>query len=270
VRRHEEVEIEPVGSGRRKWRWLLLLLLLVALAVGSWKLLDRMRRQAVPVEIAQATDVRSAITQRGDSLEVVVAWQVTSVPGQGVAESIRVEVGTGEGVDPRVRTHSAERRTDTLQFGGPARGETISGYSCVSAVHRGRLTRESCTPWQFVRPEAAAVDTAPPPKPGQPKPAAAGPAKPSRVVVHPEGLQVDPDAGGKCAAWQRRNPGQSVWVEVNQRAVEDCTGPNGKPTVAQFCAFAVLPDGRRVKTENSRNDPYCERLFQEWTRERIS
>ena len=47
-------------------------------------------------------------------------------------------------------------------------------------------------------------------------------------------------------------------------------GPNGKPTVAQFCAFAVLEDGDRVKTENSTNSPYCETLFQAWVRERIS
>ena len=49
-----------------------------------------------------------------------------------------------------------------------------------------------------------------------------------------------------------------------REAVADCMGPNGKPTVAQFCAFAVLEDGPRVKTENSTNDPYCEGLFQAW------
>ena len=47
-------------------------------------------------------------------------------------------------------------------------------------------------------------------------------------------------------------------------------GPNGKPTVAKFCAFAVLSDGRRVKTANSSNDIYCERLFRAWVRERVA
>ena len=91
-----------------------------------------------------------------------------------------------------------------------------------------------------------------------------------RLVVRPSGRQVDPDVGGKCAAWQRDNPGRSVWLDVNQTAVPDCMGPNGKPTVAQFCAFAVMEDGERVKTENSTNSPYCEGLYREWVRERIS
>jgi hypothetical protein len=91
-----------------------------------------------------------------------------------------------------------------------------------------------------------------------------------RIVVQPSGLQVDPDMEGRCAAWQRQNPTRSVWVEVNQRAVPDCTGPNGKPTVAQFCAFAMLDDGRRIQTENSSKNPYCERLFRDWSEERVS
>jgi hypothetical protein len=57
---------------------------------------------------------------------------------------------------------------------------------------------------------------------------------------------------------------------VNHSAVPECTGPNGKPTVAQFCAFAVLQDGERVKTESSTNSPYCDELYQAWVRERIS
>jgi hypothetical protein len=92
----------------------------------------------------------------------------------------------------------------------------------------------------------------------------------AHIVIQPEGQQVDPDVGGKCAAWQRRHPGFNVWIDVNREAVPDCTGPNGKPTVAKFCAFAVLTDGRRVKTATSSNDAYCERLFQAWVRERVA
>ena len=91
-----------------------------------------------------------------------------------------------------------------------------------------------------------------------------------RIVVQPDGQQVDPDVGGRCAAWQRQNPNRRIWIDVNREAIPECTGPNGKPTIAQFCAFAVLEDGRRVKTENSTNDLYCERLFQLWVRERVT
>ncbi len=86
----------------------------------------------------------------------------------------------------------------------------------------------------------------------------------------PTGLQVDQDVEGACARWQLAHPADSVWIEVNRTAVPECTGPNRKPTVAQFCTFAVLPDGRRVKTANSVNNPYCEELFVEWLRERVS
>ena len=144
----------------------------------------------------------------------------------------------------------------------------------MSGIYRSRLSGERCKPWQFVRPTAeaqskpAAGDTV------QKKAARRVPeGKPRailRLVLRPSGRQVDPDVGSKCATWQRNNPGQSVWVTVNDTAVPDCTGPNGKPTVAQFCAFAVLEDGERVKTENSTNSPYCETLFQAWVRERIS
>ena len=89
-------------------------------------------------------------------------------------------------------------------------------------------------------------------------------------MIHPEGQQVDPDVGGNCAAWQRRHPQESVWLEVNRTAVPDCTGPNGKPTVAQFCAFAVLDDGSRVQTANSAKNPYCDALFEEWIRQRVT
>ncbi|HET7470826.1 MAG TPA: hypothetical protein VFJ81_14175, partial [Gemmatimonadales bacterium] len=97
-------------------------------------------------------------------------------------------------------------------------------------------------------------------------------AEPSvaQIVIQPEGQQVDPDVGGKCSAWQRQHPRLNVWIDVNREAVPDCTGPNGKPTVAKFCAFAVLTDGRRVKTATSANDAYCERLFQAWVRERVA
>jgi hypothetical protein len=141
----------------------------------------------------------------------------------------------------------------------------------VAAVHGPRLSRETCTPWQYVRPMAQApsgpmvVDTA-----GKKRGRAAVSVSIVRIVVQPAGQQVDPDLGGRCAAWQQRNPSRSVWIEVNQEAVPECMGPNGRPTVAQFCAFALLTDGRRVKTASSTNNAYCDRLYQEWIRERTT
>ena len=91
-----------------------------------------------------------------------------------------------------------------------------------------------------------------------------------RIEVQPAGIQVDLDVMGKCAAWQRSHPGRSVWVAVNEEAVPECTGPNGEPTVAQFCAFAVLTDGRRVRTASSEKVQYCNQLFVEWQAERTA
>jgi hypothetical protein len=164
--------------------------------------------------------------------------------------------------------------TDTLRIRAPKVGETASGYSCVAAVHGPRLSRETCTPWQYVRPMAQApsapvvVDTAPHAARKQPRTQV--PVSVVRIVIQPAGQQVDPDLGGRCAAWQQRNPSRTVWIEVNQEAVPECMGPNGRPTVAQFCAFALLTDGRRVKTGSSTNNAYCDRLYQEWIRERTT
>jgi hypothetical protein len=257
------VDIEPVGPSGRWRNWLFVLVLLLLLGVGAWLLLSRFRESLVPPPLSEATDVRSSVTQFGDSLDVIVDWRLTSAPAQGVAESVRVEVGLGDGSTSQVSTNSALQRTDTLRLPAPSPGQTSTGYSCVSAVHHSRLTREDCTPWQFVRPAAgtAPEDSGPPPRKA---------ARVARVVVQPTGLQVDPDVGGRCAEWQRKNPSRSVWLEVNRRAVPECTGPNGKPTVAQFCAFTLLEDGRRAKSRNSANNPYCDRLFRDWASERIS
>lgn len=258
------VDLEDSATRRRR---ILMLVLLLALAGGVvWMLVSQNRQAAQTIEMAEATDVRSDVTQQGDSLEIVVGWELTVVPHAGVAESVRVEVGLGDGAVAQVATLAAGERTDTLKIPAPAPGETASGYSCVAALSRGRLTRESCTPWQYVRPRA---DQAPADSGVTTRRARAG-AQVTRIVVQPSGIQVDPDVDGRCAGWQRRNPKRSVWIEVNRRAIPECTGPNGKPTVAQFCAFAVLADGRRVKTEASTNNPYCEQLFSEWVQERVS
>jgi hypothetical protein len=87
------------------------------------------------------------------------------------------------------------------------------------------------------------------------------------LVIRPAALRLDRDVGGRCALWQRRNPGKSVWIWINQHAIPECTGRNGRPVVAQFCTFAVLSDGRRIKTTRSATGWYCEMLYNRWLKE---
>lgn len=271
AREPKVVDVEAVEKGRLLRRIILLLLLAVGGAALWYTYRQARTAPALPAS-AEATGVRSTVYPAGDSLEVAVAWEFQPDSLRMAPESVRVEVGLADGRQTSVSTQSADRNSDTLRVAAPPPGETASGYSCVAPIHRGQLRKESCTPWQFVQP---AADTAPTAradtgKAAPPRAAARRAASVSRVVVQPAGLQVDPDPDGRCARWQRENPGRSVWVEVNRQAVPQCTGANGKPMVAQFCAFAELADGRRVITENSAGNPYCAGLYREWAGERIS
>jgi hypothetical protein len=265
---------EQVVQPPKPPRWPIVVLLLGVLAVagaGLWMLFRRLHPPVRTDMLAAATDVRSDVTAAGDSLEVVVRWRLSGAAL--VPDSVRLEVGLGDGRESRDHITSSDRTTDTLHLPAPPPGQTVAGYSCVAAVHGTRLSPESCTPWQYVRP-AAQLPTAPESTAAKPSrketPAAGRGQTVVRIVVQPDGQQVDPDLGGKCADWQRKHPKGRIWIEVNREAIPECTGPNGKPTIAQFCAFAVLADGRRVKTENATNDLYCERLFQLWVRERVT
>lgn len=271
---------EQVVEKPRPSRWPAVVLLLGIVAVAAYGLWMMRRRLHPPISAggATATDVRSEISGTGDSLDVAVTWRLADAPVAGLPDSLRVEVGRGGGEAARTHVIPGNRRTDTLRIAAPAAGQTVSGYSCVAGVRAGRLARERCTPWQYVKPSAELSIAPAGPDSAAPRPRRGGPARTAappqpavaHIVIQPAGQQVDPDIGGKCAAWQRSNPGRPVWIEVNRRAVPACMGPNGKPTVVQFCAFALLADGRRVKTRNSDNVPYCEVLFQEWVRERVT
>jgi len=267
---------EQIVQAPKPARWPMIVLLLGVLGAagaGLWLLSRRLHPPMSMDMLASATDVRSAVSAAGDSLDVVVSWRLTEGSAGILPDSVRLEVGLGDGRESRNHITSSDRTTDTLRLPAPAPGKTVAGYSCVAAVHGTRLSPESCTPWQYVRP-AAQLPIAPE------STAAKAPRKVARsagraprivrIVVEPDGQQVDPDVGGRCATWQRQNPTRRIWIDVNREAIPECTGPNGKPTIAPFCAFAVLEDGRRVKTENSTNDLYCERLFQLWVRERVT
>jgi hypothetical protein len=267
--------IEPPKP--KRWPFVVLLLAVLGVAIaGLWMIRRRAHAALRGATLPTATAVRSELSTAADSLQVIVSWQISTISGGGRVDSIRVEVGLGDGRESQTQVSPSGQRTDTLHLPPPAEGETAAGYSCVATVQAARLSRETCTPWQYVRPTAQ-LRTAPPAaadpdstKSPQRRSAASADPTVAHIVIQPEAQQVDPDVGGKCSAWQRQHPGFNVWIEVNREAVPDCTGPNGKPTVAKFCAFAVLTDGRRVKTATSTNDPYCEQLFQAWLRQRVA
>jgi hypothetical protein len=265
----EELVVEAPKP--RRWPIVVLLLAIIGVAgAGLWMLWRQLQPQR-GAGMMEATDVRSEVTVDGDSLDIVVHWRLAETPSAQRPDSVRIEAGLGDGRESVAKITSGGRQTDTLRLPAPMPGETASGYSCAASVHGGRLARETCTPWQFVRPAAHLPPAPPETSATRPKrQAARHPASVVRIVMAPDGQQVDPDVGGRCAAWQRRNPGRTVWIEVNQEAIPECMGPNGRPTVAKFCAFAVLSDGRRIKTSNSSNDAYCERLFQAWVRQRVA
>jgi hypothetical protein len=188
------------------------LALLAILAAGVWYFVMHSRNMRTPDVVAKATDVRSQVSRHGDSLEVEVGWQLKTDLDEVVPESLRVEVGLSDNEQVVVSTTPVDRHLDTLRLSSPEPGQTASGYSCVSGVHRGRITKESCTPWQFVLPSAEQMPQAPHDSahPGEKRPVAKEVEKVLRVVVQPAGLQVDPDTEGRCAAWQRNNPSRSV------------------------------------------------------------
>lgn len=257
VRRRRSEPSIPVTTrppSARNWIIYAALALFCAALMFEGYLSHRPRDHALPA-LSDATDVRSTITSAGDSLQIVVSWDLTLSSAEGQPDSIRVVV-VPTGQDSLIAIHPASQFRDTVFIPAPAAGQALSGTSCASALHRSGLVPASiCTPWQFVRPMATAQTNV---------------AAPQRIVIQPSGLQVDPDVDGKCAQWQQAHPGKSVWIYTNRSAVRACMGANGKPTVAQFCAFMVLPDGRKVKTENSANNAYCDELFEEWIRERYS
>lgn len=252
IRRHRrspKPETPPPPHIRNIGVYIVLSVLVTGLMFNGF-LADRPAAVPLPL-LSQTTDVRSTIWEAGDSLQIEISWDLTISKPEGVPDSIRVRVFQDSS---KVLTliQAGSELADTAYIRAPKPGETVTGLSCVAADHGiEKVFEEACTPWQYVRPFASA-----------------GP--PGQIVIQPSGLQVDPDVNGRCAEWQRNHSPDSVWIEVNLTAVAECTGPNDKPTVAQFCAFMVLPDGRKVKTRNSSNNRYCDELFAEWIRERYS
>jgi len=258
--RRRRSEPPPTDRSRppnlRNWLIYGVLTGLVFLLMFEGYLNHKPRHSALP-SIAEATGVRSAISPIADSLRVVVTWDLTLSAPEGRPDSVEVKVVSNRGGDTLIQTQLASLFADTAYLAAPSPGQTLTGSSCVGAKHPSAPLTESCTPWQYLQSEPGAVA------------AAEGPSQ--RVVILPSGVQVDPDSEGRCARWQRAHPGESVWISVNRVAVRDCTGPNGKPTVAQFCAVVIPQGGRQATlagaTESNR---YCEELLVEWSRDRVS
>ena len=239
----------------RNWLIYAVLTGLVLLLMFEGYLNHKPRHAALP-SIAEATGVRSAISPAADSLRVVVTWDLTLSPPEGRPDSVEVKVVSNRGGDSLIHIQLASLFADTAYLAAPRAGQTLTGSSCVAAKHPSAPLTESCTPWQYVQ--------------SQPGAAAAAGAASQTVVILPSGLQVDPDAGGRCARWQRAHPGESVWISVNRVAVRDCTGPNGKPTVAQFCAVLIPQGSREAALAGAGRNRYCEELLVEWSRDRYS
>ncbi len=253
VRRRRSEPPTPTSPPINTRSWLIYAALVVIVLPLMVEGFLRHRPQQAPLpSLSQTTEVRSTLSELADSLRVVVSWDLTLSEPEGRPDSIRIMVAQDQPKHAITTLQSSTQLADTVYLPMPPRGQTLSGVSCAAADHRVAAAEESCTPWQYVRPDAAPTGTV------------------GEIVIRPTGLQVDPDLDGRCARWQAENPDRSVWITVNRTAVPECTGPNKRPTVAQFCAFAVLPDGRRVKTANSINNSYCDELFVEWSRELYS
>ena len=251
-RRRSEPPIPPTPPPPNIRNWLVYASVAALIAALMLDGFLRHRPQNLPLpSLSYATEVRSTISELADSLQIVVSWDLTLSEPAGKPDSIQVKVAPTQ-QRAFMAMQPSTQLSDTVYLPAPPQGQSLSGISCAVTEHVGQPAQESCTPWQYVRPSAAPADSI------------------TQIVVKPSGLQVDPDVRGRCAEWQRAHPERSVWIQVNVTAVPECTGPNRRPTVAQFCAFALLPGGKRVKAANSANNSYCEGLFVEWSRELYS
>src|SRR5262249_35789846 len=143
---------EIVIKKPRPWGQVTVILLLIAACIGGlWFIRARLLSLKPSTSGVLAQHVRSDVTGVGDSLDVRVSWEFADTTSGPQPESAGLEAGL-EGADPAVVILPARQTSDTLRIGGPVAGATATGHSCVSGVHGSRLSAESCTPWQYVRP----------------------------------------------------------------------------------------------------------------------
>src|SRR3954469_9333506 len=110
-------------------------------------------------KLSYAAEVRSALAEAGETLEVVVSCASTLSAPEGRPDSVLIRVTPGRGRGAVLATQTPNQLSDTVYLPVPQRGETLAGLSCVATEHNGYPVDESCTPWQYVRPTASAAET---------------------------------------------------------------------------------------------------------------
>jgi hypothetical protein len=113
------------------------------------------RPQHLPLpQWSYPAEVRSAFSEVGDSLQVIVSWDLTLSEPTGRPDSVRIRVTPANRGKPVRAIQVASLLADTVYIEAPGRGGTLNGLTCVAAEHVGASVDESCTPWQYVRPPA--------------------------------------------------------------------------------------------------------------------
>ena len=118
---------------------------LVAALMFDGYLNHKPRDRALPKQ-SEATDVTSTISLAADSLQVVVSWDLTLSTPEGQPDSIRIKVVPAPGNDSIMAMRPATVFADTAYVPAPVPGQTLTGSSCVEALHPVEPLTEVCTP----------------------------------------------------------------------------------------------------------------------------
>jgi hypothetical protein len=152
-RRQSAVSLQPPASTPHVRNWLIytgLTTLVGALMLDGF--LGHRPSGPILPRLSHAIEVESAITQQGDSLRVVVSWDLTLADSAGWPDSIRVTVVANQPQETLLAMQSAQLFADTMTLAAPAPGQTIDGFSCAAATHTDEMQEDVCTPWQYVSP----------------------------------------------------------------------------------------------------------------------
>ena len=128
MRRHEPevIDIEPKKPAL--WKRLLPPIIVLLIIAGAVFVVGRKLRHAlIQPKLPRAEDVRSDILSEGDSLTVAVQWHLEAAGAVAVAESVRVEVGLGDGNVAQFSTVPSEETVDTAIVPAPPPGQTATG-----------------------------------------------------------------------------------------------------------------------------------------------
>ena len=159
--------------------------------------------------------------------------------------------------DTLIFVHRSRAFKDSTTAPAPAYGLAVEYRGCARVERGGRQSgitypeKAICWSWQFVRqPPLGTIDSI------------------IRLTIIPLGPKLVVDSGSTCQTWQAANPTKTPWITVNVRAVNPCEHTDSlgvrRLSIWQYCVFAEDKAGRKVKTKNSWNNPYCEEQNQTW------